>query len=141
MAEHTIDSDTANDIDLLHDLIRRALRHGADAADAVMFEGISLSHARRLGKTEKLERSESRDLGLRVLIGKQQAMVSSSDHGGCDATPPRLARTRQLSMTASHAAAAASGPERTIRMRAACTRRSRACALRVHASGIGGCIW
>ena len=79
MAEQKIDDDTANDIDLLHDLIGRALRQGADAADAVMFEGISLSHARRLGKTEKLERSESRDLGLRVLIGKRQAMVSSSD--------------------------------------------------------------
>src|SRR3954452_3884441 len=79
MAEHTIDGDTANDIDLLHDLIGRALRQGADAADAVMFEGISLSHARRLGRTEKLERSESRDLGLRVLMGKRQAMVSSSD--------------------------------------------------------------
>ncbi len=79
MAEHTIDRDTANDIDLLHDLIGRALRHGADAADAVMVEGISLSHARRLGKVEKLERSEGRDLGLRVLIGKRQAMVSSSD--------------------------------------------------------------
>src|SRR3954463_7161262 len=79
MAEHTIDGDTANDIDLLHDLIGRALREGAEAADAVMFEGISLSHARRLGNTEKLERSESRDLGLRVLIGKHQAMVSSSD--------------------------------------------------------------
>src|SRR4051812_1781037 len=69
MAEQKLDDDTANDIDLLHDLIGRALRQGADAADAVMFEGISLSHARRLGKTEKLERSESRDLGLRVLIG------------------------------------------------------------------------
>jgi PmbA protein len=79
MAEQKIDGDTANDIDLLHDLIGRALRQGADAADAVMFEGLSLSHARRLGKTEKLERSESRDLGLRVLIGKRQAMVSSSD--------------------------------------------------------------
>ncbi len=79
MAEQKIDGDTANDIDLLHDLIGRALRQGADAADAVMFEGISLSHARRLGKTEKLERSEGRDLGLRVLIGKRQAMVSSSD--------------------------------------------------------------
>ena len=79
MAEQKLDGDTANDIDLLHDLIGRALRQGADAADAVMFEGISLSHARRLGKTEKLERSESRDLGLRVLIGKRQAMVSSSD--------------------------------------------------------------
>src|ERR1700739_179373 len=66
-------------LDLLHDLIGRACRAGADAADAVLFEGISLSHARRLGKTEKLERSEGQDLGLRVFIGRQQAVVSSSD--------------------------------------------------------------
>jgi PmbA protein len=70
---------SANDIDLLQDLVARARRAGADAADAVLFEGTSLSHARRLGKTEKLERSESQDLGLRVLVGKQQAIVSSSD--------------------------------------------------------------
>jgi PmbA protein len=63
------DQQTANDIDLLQDVIGRAKRAGADAADAVLFEGISLSHARRLGKTEKLERSESQDLGLRVLVG------------------------------------------------------------------------
>src|SRR5438270_1890164 len=79
MADQKIDSETANDIDLLQDVVGRALKAGADAADAVLFEGTSLSHARRLGKTEKLERSESRDLGLRVLIGKRQAMVSSSD--------------------------------------------------------------
>ena len=41
-------------LDLLQDLIGRARRAGADAADAVFFEGVSLSHARRLGKTEKL---------------------------------------------------------------------------------------
>ena len=39
-------------LDLLQDLIGRARRAGADAADAVLFEGTSLSHARRLGKTE-----------------------------------------------------------------------------------------
>jgi PmbA protein len=78
MADKKID-DIGNDIDLLHDLVGRALKAGADAADAVLFEGASLSHARRLGKTEKLERSESQDLGLRVLVGKQQAIVSSSD--------------------------------------------------------------
>ncbi len=72
-------TDSANDIDLLHDLIGRALRQGADAADAVLVEGTSLSHARRLGKTEKLERSEGQDLGLRVFVGKRQAIVSSSD--------------------------------------------------------------
>jgi PmbA protein len=70
---------SANDIDLLQDLVARARRAGADAADAVLVEGTSLSHARRLGKTEKLERSEGQDLGLRVLVGKQQAIVSSSD--------------------------------------------------------------
>ena len=68
-----------NAIDLLHDLIGRARRAGADAADAVFVEGVSLSHGRRLGKTEKLERSEGHDLGLRVFVGRQQAMVSSSD--------------------------------------------------------------
>src|SRR6266852_5958904 len=73
------DNETANGIDLLQDLVARARKAGADAADAVLFDGVSLSHARRLGKVEKLERSESQDIGLRVLVGKQQAMVSSSD--------------------------------------------------------------
>ena len=79
MTEQKIDLGTENAIDLLQDLITRARRAGADAADAVLFEGTSLSHARRLGKTEKLERSEGRDLGLRVFIGRQQAVVSSTD--------------------------------------------------------------
>jgi PmbA protein len=72
--------ETGAALDLLQDLIGRARRAGADAADAVLFEGTSLSHARRLGKTEKLERSEGHDLGLRVFIGRQQAVVSSTDH-------------------------------------------------------------
>ena len=67
------------DLNQLGDLIAKARRAGAEAADAVLFEGVSLSHARRLGRTEKLERSESYDLGLRVLIGKRQAIVSSND--------------------------------------------------------------
>src|SRR3981081_4342252 len=79
MADQKIDKDAANDIDLLQDVVGRAKKAGADAADAVLFEGTSLSHARRLGKPEKLERSESQDLGLRVLIGKRQAIVSTSD--------------------------------------------------------------
>src|ERR1700738_5564951 len=77
MTEMTKEAGAA--LDLLQDLIARARKAGADAADAVLFEGTSLSHARRLGKTEKRERSESQDLGLRVLIGKRQAIVSSSD--------------------------------------------------------------
>ncbi len=66
---------------LLEALIEKARRQGADAADAVLVEGVSLSHAQRLGRTEKLERSESYDLGLRVFVGKRQAIVSSNDRG------------------------------------------------------------
>ncbi|MBT4888965.1 MAG: TldD/PmbA family protein [Rhodospirillales bacterium] len=64
---------------LLDDLIKMAKTAGADAADAVYVEGISVSLACRMGKTEHLERSEGADLGLRVFKGKQQACVSSSD--------------------------------------------------------------
>lgn len=66
-------------LDLLTDLIARAKRAGADAADALYAEGVSVSHSQRLGKTEKLERAEGRDLGLRVFIGKRQAIAASSD--------------------------------------------------------------
>ena len=68
-----------NRLGLLDGLIRKAVKAGADAADAVLFDGVSLSLGQRLGKPERLERSENADLGLRVLIGKRQAMVSSSD--------------------------------------------------------------
>jgi len=64
---------------LLSDLVARAKRAGADAADAVLVDSVSLSLGWRLGKLERLERSESGDIGLRVLIGRRQAMVSSSD--------------------------------------------------------------
>ncbi|HZS83155.1 MAG TPA: TldD/PmbA family protein [Stellaceae bacterium] len=69
----------ADALNLLRDLIARARKAGADAADAVLFEGVSMSHAQRLGKTEKLERSEHYDLGLRVFFGKRQAIASSND--------------------------------------------------------------
>lgn len=65
---------------LLERVIDEAKTAGADAADAVFAEGISLSATWRLGQAEDLERSEAQDLGLRVLIGKQQAIVSTSDH-------------------------------------------------------------
>src|SRR5437660_7087906 len=79
MSDRRVDQAAGAALDLLQDLVGRARKAGADAADAVLFEGTSLSHARRLGKTEKLERSEGQTFGLRVLVGKQQAIVSSSD--------------------------------------------------------------
>lgn len=66
-------------LNLLSDLAAKAKSAGADAADAVLIDSVSLSLGYRLGKLERLERSESGDIGLRVLIGRRQAIVSSSD--------------------------------------------------------------
>ena len=49
--------------DLLADLLKRAKAAGADAADALYAETDALAHGQRLGKIEKLERAEARDLG------------------------------------------------------------------------------
>ncbi len=68
-------------LDLLDTLLSKAKAKGADAADAVYVSGQSLSLSQRLGEPEDLDRSEGRDAGLRVFIGKRQAIVSSSDTG------------------------------------------------------------
>ncbi len=68
-----------NHLERLSDLIAHARKAGADAADAVLVAGTSLSVARRLGQTEHVERSEGQDLGLRVFIGKKAAIVSATN--------------------------------------------------------------
>ncbi len=59
-------------------VLRAARAAGADTADVVMQVGTSLSIQRRLGKTEETERAESRELGLRVFVGRCSAQVSAS---------------------------------------------------------------
>ncbi|HKV15477.1 MAG TPA: TldD/PmbA family protein [Reyranella sp.] len=70
---------SAPDANLLSDLMKWAQAAGADAADALYVNGESISVSQRLGKRDKLESSEGRDLGLRVFVGKRQAFVSSTD--------------------------------------------------------------
>ncbi len=65
-------------MDLLGDLVARARKAGADSADAVLVAGRSLSVSRRAGQTEHLERAEGQDLGLRVFVGQQSAIVSAT---------------------------------------------------------------
>lgn len=67
------------DLDFLDGLVKRALSAGADAADAILIRGEAVSLAQRMREPETLERSEGQDLGLRVLIGKRQAIVSTTD--------------------------------------------------------------
>ncbi len=67
------------DENLLQDVVAAALKAGADSAEAVGAERQALSISVRMGKLEEVEREESRDLGLRVFIGRRQASVSGSD--------------------------------------------------------------
>ncbi|MGB0684235.1 MAG: TldD/PmbA family protein [Magnetovibrionaceae bacterium] len=75
----TFPNDQTADLGLLQDLMKQAKSLGADQADAIFIRSTSLSLGQRLGKPESLERSENADVGLRVLLGKRQAIVSSSD--------------------------------------------------------------
>ncbi len=69
----------SDDMDLAGALLDAARCAGAEAADALVVSAISNSVGVRGGRLEEAERSEGIDLGLRVLIGRRQACVSSSD--------------------------------------------------------------
>ncbi|MDC7784529.1 TldD/PmbA family protein [Rhodoplanes sp. TEM] len=72
-------------------LVAAARRAGADAADAIATRGVSLSVDVRDGTVEESTRSEDDDLGLRVLVGRRQAVVSTNDlaRDGVDALAER----------------------------------------------------
>ena len=61
------------------DLVERARKAGADAADAVYGANASEGIQVRLGKLEDVERSESEHISLRVFSGKRSASIGSSD--------------------------------------------------------------
>jgi PmbA protein len=61
------------------DIVARATRAGADAADAVFSADTALEVSVRLGRLEDVGRSESAELGLRVFVGQRSASVATSD--------------------------------------------------------------
>lgn len=72
----TSENDTLN---ILNDLVAKAKKMGADAVDSVAVDATSTGVSWRDGKLEDVEGNEGSDIGLRVMIGKNQAIVSSSD--------------------------------------------------------------
>lgn len=60
-------------------MLAAAKAAGADAADALVVDGTSLSVSVLGGRLEQAERSEGIEIGLRVLRGQRQACVSASD--------------------------------------------------------------
>jgi PmbA protein len=65
--------------DLAERLVAAARRAGADAADALAVRSVSLGVEVRDGAVEESERSEGDDVGLRALVGRRQAVVSTND--------------------------------------------------------------
>jgi PmbA protein len=65
--------------ELAADVVSRAMKRGATAAEAVIREGTEFSTVVRLGQVETLKESGSRAIGLRVFLGQKNASTYSSD--------------------------------------------------------------
>jgi PmbA protein len=65
--------------DQMMDIVAAARAAGADAAEVAFSTRAALSVSVRMGELEEVEREESGDLGIRVLIGRRQASASGSD--------------------------------------------------------------
>lgn len=65
--------------ELLATLLSHARMAGADSADALVAESRSVQAALRQGALSDLERSETTEIGLRVLVGQQQASLATTD--------------------------------------------------------------
>ncbi len=65
--------------DLAQDVVRRAVKGGASAAECVIREGDEFSTLVRLGQVETLKQSGSKAIGIRVFNGQRAASTYSSD--------------------------------------------------------------
>jgi PmbA protein len=65
-------------LNVASDVVSLARKHGATAADALAVESGSTDVSIENGKIEKLERSESLDIGLRVFVGDSSSSISGS---------------------------------------------------------------
>jgi PmbA protein len=63
---------------LAEDVLSRARRLGADSGDALAVDAQGTDIEMRQGEIEKLERTESRGVGLRVFVGHSSALISGS---------------------------------------------------------------
>src|SRR5437868_9137253 len=65
--------------ELATDVVRRATKGGATAAECVVREGDEFSTVVRLGQVETLKEAGSRSIGVRVFFGQRAASTYSSD--------------------------------------------------------------
>lgn len=64
---------------LLEEILKKLKKKGCDEADIVFAEDSTISSSSRLGKIEKTEVSEVKEIGIRAIINKKQSIVSSTN--------------------------------------------------------------
>src|SRR5205823_8408060 len=80
MPETVVEQQVETDLkELAQEIVRRAVQHGASAAECVIREGDEFSTLVRLGQVETLKESGSKAIGVRVFFGKRSASTYSSD--------------------------------------------------------------
>ena len=65
--------------EVVEDVVARAMKGGATAADAIVRDGTEFSTVVRMGEVESLKEADSRGVGLRVFLGNRTASTYSSD--------------------------------------------------------------
>ncbi|MGB4102011.1 MAG: TldD/PmbA family protein [Alphaproteobacteria bacterium] len=83
---------------LLDTILKQARAQGADAVDLMFRHEESRSARVRLGKIESVDASETAELGLRLFLGKRQALVATTDFSpaACTALLERAVNMAQL---------------------------------------------
>lgn len=81
MATHTdLLSASRTDLgEIASDVVSRAMRAGATAAEAIARDGTEFSTVVRMGQVETLKEAGGRGIGLRVFLGRRAASTYSSD--------------------------------------------------------------
>jgi len=75
-----IEKQTSTDLqEIAQDIVARAMKSGASAAECVVREGDEFSTLVRLGQVETLKESGSRSIGVRIFFGQRAASTYSSD--------------------------------------------------------------
>ena len=64
---------------LLEQILKKLKKKGAHEADIIFSHSANKSSSCRLGKIEKTEESEIKEIGIRVIKDKKQAIISSTN--------------------------------------------------------------
>ena len=67
------------DKNLLQDINLKLKKRGVTESDVVYLESETISASSRLGKLEKTEKSEVREIGIRAIINYRQSIISSTN--------------------------------------------------------------